>query len=205
MNMLPENLFKRNYTVGITRVASMFMIIGCHLFSWLGINSLAMILNVGVYTFLIISGILYSTKRITQPWSFIIKRWSKLCIPMYLLVLFLLIYNVVGSEYSAVRSIPIYLANLQGLGFIIYGLDLPQMNGLGHLWFLTAIMLCYLLLVIVKRIENHFSFKATSVAVSMVVFCILDVVFAYTINVQLHYFIAFFIGYILGKMEAGGI
>ena len=54
----PENLFKRNYTVGITRVVSMFMIIGCHVFSWLGINSLAMILNVGVYTFLIISFIL---------------------------------------------------------------------------------------------------------------------------------------------------
>lgn len=202
MNTLSKNLSKRNDTVGIARVVSMFMIIGCHLFSWLGINSLAMILNVGVYTFLIISGILYSTKRITQPWSFIQKRWSKLCIPMYILVLFLQIYNVINSEYGTVRSIPTYLANLQGLGFIINGLDLPQMNGLGHLWFLTAIMLCYLLLIIMKKIEDHISFKATSVGVSMVVFCILDVVFAYTINIQLHYFIAFFIGYILGKIEA---
>lgn len=202
MNMLLENLFKRNYTVGITRVVSMFMIIGCHVFSWLGINSLAMILNVGIYTFLIISGILYSTKIITQPWAFIKKRWGKLCVPMYLLVLFLLIYNIIVSNYSAVQSIPTYLTNLQGLGFIIGGLDLPQMNGLGHLWFLTVIMLCYLLLVIVKRIEDYIDFNATSVvAVSVVSFCILDVVLAYTINVQLNYFIAFFIGYIFGKIE----
>ena len=202
MNILAENLSKRNDTVGIARVVSMFMIIGCHLFNWLGINSLAMILNVGVYIFLIISGILYSTKKITQPWSFIKKRWSKLCIPMYLLVLFLLIYNIVVLENGAIRSIPIYLMNIQGLGFIINGLDLPQMNGLGHLWFLTAIMLCYLFLLIVKRIEDHIPFKTTfAVAVSVVVFCILEVVLAYTINVQLHYFIAFFIGYIFGKIE----
>lgn len=200
MNMLPENLFKKNDAVGITRVVSMFMIIGCHVFSWLGINSLAMILNVGVYTFLIISGILYSTKTITQPWAFIKIRWGKLCVPMYLLVLFLLIYNIIVSNYSAVHSIPTYLTNFQGLGFIIWGLDIPQMNGLGHLWFLTAIMLCYLFLVIVKRIEEYVDLNATSVvAVSMVGFCILDVVLAYTINVQLHYFIAFFIGYIYGK------
>lgn len=42
---------KRNDAVGITRVISMFMIIGCHVFSWLEINSLAMILNVGIYIF----------------------------------------------------------------------------------------------------------------------------------------------------------
>ena len=86
---------------------------------------------------------------------------------MYILVLFLQIYNVINSEYGTVRSIPTYLANLQGLGFIINGLDLPQMNGLGHLWFLTVIMLCYLLLIIMKKIEDHISFKATSVGVSM--------------------------------------
>lgn len=90
--------------------------------------------------FLIISGILYSTKRITQPWSFIKMRWSKLCIPMYLLVLFLLIYNVVDSEYDAFRSIPTYLANLQGLGFIVYGLDLPQMDGLSLYVYMTHYM-----------------------------------------------------------------
>ena len=199
--LLSEKLSKRNNTVGIARVISMFMIIGCHLCSWLGINSLAMILNVGVYVFLIISGILYSKKTITQPWTFLKKRWCKLCIPMYLLFLLLLIYNIAVSNYNAIRSVPTYLINLQGLGFIINSLDLPYINELGHLWFLTVIMLCYMLLVIVKKIENRISFKATSVATSMVAFCILDVVFSYTINVQLHYFIAFFIGYILGKIE----
>ncbi len=78
--LLSENLSKskRNDAAGIARVISMFMIIGCHLFSWLGINSLAMIMNVSVYTFLIISGMLYSTKRITQPCACIKKRWVKL-------------------------------------------------------------------------------------------------------------------------------
>lgn len=199
LDNLPKR--KRNDAVGIARVISMFMIVGCHLMSWIGINLLAMILNVGVYIFLIISGILYSTKEISQPWLFIKNRWSKLCIPMYLLVLFLLIYNIVVSEYDAIRSIPIYLTNLQGLGFIVCRLDIPQMNGLEHLWFLTAIMLCYLLLLIVKKIEDHISSKSTAVvAVSIGVFCVLDVVLAYKIKVELHYFIAFFIGYAFGRI-----
>lgn len=121
---------------------------------------------------------------------------------MYILVLFLIIYNIFTSDYSVIQSIPTYLTNLQGIGFIIYGLSLPQINGLGHLWFLTVIMLCYLLLIIIKRIENLVTLNATSVlAVFVTVFFIFDIVLAYTIHIQLNYFIAFLIGYAFGKIK----
>lgn len=190
----------KNTVIGLARVLSMLMIIGCHLASWLNINTLAMILNVGVYIFLIISGALYSTKHIANAWSFIKNRWFKLCVPMYLFVFIILIYNIITSNYEALHSIPIYLLNLQGVGFIVYGISLPQMNGLGHLWFISAIMLCYVLLIAVKEIERYFS-EAPCPCIYFVLPCLLflDFILAYTVNIQLHYFIAYFIGYWVGK------
>ena len=193
------NHLHHNIVIEITRVLSMLMIIGCHLSSWFGINALAMLLNVGVYTFLIISGTLYSNKNIDNSLSFLKRRWCKLCIPMYILSFFLLIYNICVSNYSALKSIPTYLLNLQGLSFLFHRANPPQMLGLGHLWFLTAIMLCYFLLVIVKKVEHQIS---SSVAKKwLAILCVLDIVFAYAARIQLHYFIAFFLGYYFGKFR----
>ena len=195
-----ESLVEKNSAISIVRVLSVFMIIGCHLATWFGSNVLTMILNVGVYVFLLISGILYAGKKIDHGIAFLKKRWLKLCTPMYFLVLFLLIVNLIQANSGALKSIPTYLFNLQGTGFLVLGVDLYQMNGLGHLWFLTAIMICYLLLVLVKRMEHSCQLEK-HIALTFAVFWIADILFAYTVKLQLHYFIAYFIGYTIGKNE----
>ena len=50
--------------MSIAKVIAMFMIVGCHLSEWFGVNIVAMILNVGVEIFLFVSGYLYSDKNI---------------------------------------------------------------------------------------------------------------------------------------------
>lgn len=197
------NQFKtkeKNYTITIARVISMLMIIGCHLSSWLGINILAMILNVGVYIFLIISGILYSLKPINNVWTFVRRRYLKLCVPMYVLATFLVIQNMCHQNIEVLKSIPTYLFNLQGVEFVVYGFHLSYINGLEHLWFLTVIMACYLVLPIVKKMEHYKYWKTKKAVVAiMTVLFALSIALLYLANVQIYYFIAYFIGYLIGK------
>lgn len=61
--------------MSIAKVIAMFMIVGCHLSEWFGVNIVAMILNVGVEIFLFVSGYLYSDKNIGGVKSFIKKKW----------------------------------------------------------------------------------------------------------------------------------
>ena len=74
----------KNNAISVIRVLSMMMILLCHLFMWLNIDMLAMLFNVGVEVFLLISGYLYSNREIGAPIEFIKKRWIKICIPLYI-------------------------------------------------------------------------------------------------------------------------
>ena len=158
-----------------------------------------MILNVGVYVFLLISGMLYAKKTIVDGVGFIKKRWIRLCIPMYYLAAFLLIFNILNGRPQVLWSIPTYLLDLQGMEFIVSGWKPYQMNGLGQLWFLTAIMICYFLLIPVKKLEKRGTGdrKVHAPFIFAMLF-LADIFLAYTLRVQLNYFITFFLGYALG-------
>lgn len=97
---------EKNLSITITRVISMLMIIVCHLLSWLDISFLAMILNVGVYIFLIISGILYSNKSIDDAVFFIKRRWEKLCIPDVLPRILFSRIQYVHIKFGSIQILP---------------------------------------------------------------------------------------------------
>lgn len=189
---------EQNHVITIVRVMAMWMIIGCHVSSWLAIPFLAMALNVGVYVFLLISGMLYAKKPIPDGIRFVKRRWLKICIPMYYLTAFLLVLNIFTTNNGIIEAIPIYLLNLQGIEFIVSGLHPCQINGLGHLWFLTVIMLCYFLLIPVKKIEKKLSNRPVLISFIFLILFAADILAVYTIKVQLSYFIVFFLGYIIG-------
>lgn len=196
-----------NPVISVVRVVSMLMIIGCHLASWFNIAALAQLLNVGVPIFFFISGLLYAGKEIPDGWRFIKQRWLKLCIPMYLLLVFVVVIELLRTRnWDELQAIPVYLLNLQGIQWIFGTLSPYQLDGLGPLWFLTVIMCCYILLALVKKLE-HFQTSPVPAASVFLGLIVLDVLLTYTIKVNLSYFIIFFIGYYLGghrkKMTAG--
>ena len=191
----------KNNAVSIVRVTGMLMIIACHLSSWAGITSLAQILNVGVELFLIISGFLYAKKDISSPKQFIMSRWIKICLPLYLLIIVLLPANLYTNADTSLLSLLFYALNLQGLRSVLVNVPNPVLNGAGHLWFLTIIMICYLLLIPVKRLEsNSFWNNRKSVILSFIVLIILDIALIFA-GVQIGYFICYFLGYVIGKTE----
>ena len=85
---------------------------------------------------------------------------------------------------------------------MISAIKVPQIEGLSHMWFLTVILLCYLLLILVKELENRYEYKYSLRGIILLILVLvgLDLLFI-PLGIQLGYFLTFFIGYILGKIE----
>ena len=193
---------KRNdNAVSLARVIGMLMIVTCHLFSFCGVTALAQVFNVGVELFLLISGYLYANKKIGNSGHFIKMRWRKLCIPMYLWVIVILPLNLISNKSSLV-SILVYAFNIQGLGTLFWKFKtLPTLIGAGHLWFLTVIMICYLLLVPIKYVERKLVCTSRKIVwLSFVLLVVLDIALIF-VGIQIGYFICYFLGYVIGKQD----
>ena len=109
----------------------MLMIIACHVFQYYE-NELAWWLNCGVQVFLIISGFLYGQKEIKNPVIFIFNRAKKILIPYYIYFISMcFIYYLIAKPSTTFSS-------------IVKGLFLcDTLEGLGHLWFVGVIIICY--------------------------------------------------------------
>lgn len=96
---------------------------------------LALWFNVGVQMFFILSAILYAQKSITSVSDFLIYRFVRI-FPSYFYVAF-----GFAIAYAVFCHAPL-LRNLR----LIISLNAPEVNvGLAHLWFIPAILACYLL------------------------------------------------------------
>lgn len=114
------------------RVFAVFMIVICHMLQFYG-NFLAYWFNVGVEIFFIISGLLYGQKDITDPFMWICRQWKKILIPYWIFSLAAVFaYYLFAREY----------VTLYGCVGIL--LACRRFSGLGHLWFISYILLLYL-------------------------------------------------------------
>ena len=193
---------ERDYSISLLRIVAMFMIVGCHIASFLNNNIIAMILNVGVEIFLIISGYLYSNKVIINNKKFIVKRSKKIIKPLIVTTLMYIVFAILTKKIVNIKAIPFLLCNFQGFNFLISAIKVPQIEGLSHTWFLTVIVLCYLLLILVKELEHRYEYKYSLRGTVLLILTLvgLDLLFI-PLGIQLGYFLTFFVGYILGKVE----
>lgn len=94
---------ERDYSISLLRIVAMFMIVGCHIASFLNNNIIAMILNVGVEIFLIISGYLYSNKVIINNKKFIVKRSKKIIKPLIVTTLMYIVFAILTKKIINIR------------------------------------------------------------------------------------------------------
>lgn len=200
---------KRNPTISIARVIGMFFIITCHVSSWLGgffggsskliFNTASQIFNVGVFIFIFISGYLYADKKIKNNWQWLKLRLQRILIPMYVFLLFLFAILIFNPDISlSIQQFVIYLLNLQGISFVLRFLPYYYLVGAGHLWFLTIIMMCYLLLLILKQVEKKINFTVKHLIVIGMVALVTVILLSFA-SVYLNYFFMFLLGYFCGK------
>lgn len=140
--------------IQLLRVISMFSILLCHFCNEIGNslgNALGQFFNIGVYIFLIISGYLFGKKDINNVHEWYKKRFLRIFIPLWIWVFVVnIIYLIEGSGVS-LKNIVIYIFNVQGF--------FSSSQGLGHLWFLSLIMICYIITPILNRMKTNISNK----------------------------------------------
>lgn len=162
----------------------------CHLGNHVFHSSIiAQSFNIGVTIFFIISGYLYSNKVITDEKKWIANRLIRLYMP--LLATNIIMIYLYKLNYKLIYN----FLNLQGISSIIKFADIKTLI---HPWFLTVIMICYFILIPVKRIEKNsdifgkfrflFLFFCLSV---LLLFCKINLISIFT----------FFVGYYLGKIN----
>ena len=141
----------RELELDFIRVISMFMIIFCHISAEAGMKW-GEYFNVGVMIFMFMSGYLSYRKNHGGKW---IKDRLKRILPEYFI--FLIIYLLVTvfilhARYTA-KQILVNLFVLQGL-FTESGLP-----NILHLWFVTYILICYLLTPFAVKMMNRMDWK----------------------------------------------
>lgn len=141
---------KKDYAISFIRFVSLCMIIACHICQFYG-NELAWWLNCGVQIFLLISGFFYGQRDYIESGKFYKRNLPKILIDYYLYLIVILPVYVFIAHYKL--STTDFFKLLFGLGT-----DIP---GLGHLWYISTIVLCYLItplaFIIIKPQKKIFS------------------------------------------------
>ena len=141
----------------------MSLIIACHFAQAYGYN-IAFLLNVGVQLFFLTSGFLYGKIEITNSLEFCKKRLTKVYVPyIFFVSVILLLQGLLGTWQFNLRDVAIYALNLQG--FIS-----TTAAGLNHLWFLSVLMVCYLITPLLQRLFKSYQWwLLATVAVASIV------------------------------------
>lgn len=150
--------------ISIIRVVAMILIVSCHITQGYD-QQIAFILNVGVQIFFLISGFLYGKVEISSVMDFYKKRVVKIYIPFIIVVLlFASVYAIFGVEQVYWKQLIPYVFNLQAFA--------TPIDGFNHMWFLTVIMICYLVTPIAKNLLKNkpYVFVSLLLLVSVVEF-----------------------------------
>ena len=133
----------------------MFSIILCHLFQTYHMIGWSDVFNMGVQVFLVMSGFLYGHKQIDDWKKWVQKRVNKIYLPyLVFLLLVLPLYILFHPEAIIWKAMPFYFTNLQGFRFL-WGGSFARIEGLRHVWFLTAIMCAYASTPILQRVKGN--------------------------------------------------
>ena len=147
----------KNPSVSMIRLLAMLSIIACHFCQYYK-SEWAWWLNVGVQVFFIISGYLYGSRSIDASVPWLKKRFVKILTPYYIfLTLAIIGYLIVSPESLG-------LANMVSSYFVV-----GTIKGIGHLWFVSYILFCYLITPYLAAIRDYLSKKNLLFAIGSIV------------------------------------
>ena len=181
----------------------MLFIVICHLGAFYNSAAISQLFSVGVSIFLFISGFLYGKKDIHAWLDWGKKRWISLMLPCYIWMIQLLLSGVLAHiEVTDAQSCWLVLFNLQGISFLVDAANWAQMSGgLGHLWFLTALMFCYACLPLLQNAQSWVQTRSkTGIVCLLLGAFMLKWLCDYTIGLHLGYLLTFSIGYFWSKI-----
>lgn len=190
---------KYNIALSFVRVIAMLSIILGHLCKAYKINDYQFG-GIGVEIFLFLSGYLYSNRQLNDYAKWLVGRWKRLIFPLWCAIgIYLIISIAIGKNVEG-NSLICYIFCIQGIKNIFFDISIPKLPGMGQTWFLTVIIVCYFLMIVLKKalfIENWIN---DNKIISLLITVALQIACCY-VGIQLIYFIEFFIGYYFAKKD----
>ncbi|MBQ7133162.1 MAG: acyltransferase [Ruminococcus sp.] len=191
---------KRNAALSISRIVGMIFIVICHIINYYTFipmsDSLPQFFNCGVPIFIFISGYLYGGKFIHNFKKWYLQRIIIIAMPAIILsIVMIIILSSIGEKIS-INSIIAYCLSLEGLLFIagdISSMFFKYIPGLGHLWFITIIIICYLLIPVLQKVSSKSMHPTRFLIVFFLVASVISIVISNYCS--LFYFVIFATGY----------
>lgn len=145
---------ERNAGISNCRIIATLFIVICHIVGFLtfipGNQALGQFFNVGVYMFIIISGLLYGHKEISDIKSFLKKRMLRVYIPCFIWAVFVLTATLFAEPIETLYV----LLNIQGASWLVDYITVSGGTYLAHTWFVTIILICYLITPLLRKISS---------------------------------------------------
>ena len=189
--------YKEQRIISIIRIFAMILILICHIvqkYPNKAINASAQIFNVGVFIFLFISGFLYGGKDINNIKQWYLKRAIRILIPMYVFIIVLSLLDIIFFNTKIpLKYFFVYLLNMQGV--------LGLVDGAQHLWFLTALMFCYLITPLLNKYKEKFRNKNTLIRflfITLFVNIIVTIFLSMKLGLYLGYMYTYLFAYCFG-------
>lgn len=197
-----------NYTILVFRLIAITCIIFCHIATELGIASVAQLLDVGVQFFLFISGYLYAFREIEDPRDWLKKRYLRVTVPCLIYVAICFVLSLIFKWTFSPTSLVLYPLNAEGYYHVFEFIPQIQLiTGTQHLWFITALFLCYLLMIAVKKKEEWIQAHRAVICVAAFLISILLTLFGFRADLIFVYYLGYFVAGVkneqLGKAIKG--
>lgn len=144
---------EHDYPLSFIRLISVCLIVLCHIFSYFG-NELSQWFNVGTQLFLCISGYLYGWKEIKDCKSFYLRRFTKILIPFYIVLIPAVLINYFTGKIDIITGMRSLLLSI-------------TFKGGGHLWFVPTILFCYVITPILQSFYNSCKKRSTLILITI--------------------------------------
>ena len=188
----------RDFAITLLHVIGMVMILLCHMMQAERIYFLSEIFISGVPLFLLVSGYLAGLKEITRPHTWLLRKAKRVWIPLFVMIV--LVYGGY-SVFNVAQITPFQwiftLLDLQGLNYTYWKFEhFGAVPGCGHWWFVTTLMICYLLTPLMQRFKK-FRLRGWQKPLLFVGVLLVQLGLL-LLGFQLSYIITFFFGYFIG-------
>lgn len=136
------------------RVIAMSSIVICHFFQTYH-SKWSDVFNIGVQMFLVLSGYLYGHKEILNWRAWAKNRIRRVYLPYLLFMVAVIpLYAFFHKEAMNWKALPVYFLNLQGFR-LLPKMDFLKIEGIRHVWFITAIMCAYFTTPLLQRLRKY--------------------------------------------------
>lgn len=189
---------KRLNFVSWLRVFGVLLILLCHFTqesSSALLNMSAQFFNVGTHVFLLLSGFLFGIqgKPSGSPVQWYKKRLKRIYFPYEIMVCVLLVIHLLTHQNIEVTQWVLQFLGFQGWDGVL---------GAGHTWFVTSILICYLLTPLIAFAIDR-GRESEKLAVTAVISLILPIVLTIPIfsdvSLLLMPLSSYILGYVLGR------